>query len=86
MKIKSFNTYKLSLFASLLLVYLLITNSMHWLVYVLVALIIVERAFVALLLWMVERMQKEMAKKLMDALAEAQKSGMPIRPPFDQEK
>jgi hypothetical protein len=85
MKIKTIDTYKLSLLASAALVYLLATNSLHWLTYVLVAVIVLERAFIAFVMWMATRIQKELATKLMGAIAEAQKTGMPIQPPFDQE-
>lgn len=84
MKIKSINTYKLSLLASAALLYLLIADTMHWLTYVMVGIIIAERALVAFILWMVNKMQRDMAKKLMETIAEAQRTGQPITRPFDQ--
>jgi hypothetical protein len=80
-----FNTYKISLLAQIGLLYLLVTGTLPWLQYVLIGVIVVERAFVSLLLWIVARLQKEMAQKLMQAIQQSQASGMPIQRPFDQE-
>lgn len=80
-----FNTYKISLLAQIGLLYLLVTGTLPWLQYVLIGVIVVERAFVSLLLWIVARLQKEMAQKLMQAIQQSQASGTPIQRPFDQE-
>jgi len=95
MKIKNVNTYKLSLLASAVVVYLLATGNTAWYLYVILGFIFVERAFIAFALWMVAKMQVELAKKVTDLLAEAAKAQGTTRPfgggdippptgPFDQ--
>lgn len=71
MKLGKIRLYPFSLFISVLVLYLIATDSHGWYIYLLIGFIMIERAFVAFAMWILAKAQKAMVEKISESLNEA---------------
>jgi hypothetical protein len=78
MSLGKIKLYPASLFVSLLVLYLIATDSHGWYIYILIGFIMVERALVAFVIWMLAKAQLAMVQKIMEQMGKPPEGGIKL--------